>query len=131
MAISMSLKPSSTCSRSWGRGYCEGRAACVEELESFCKRGYIPPLYDAYAASQQDIEKMKAVQQASPVVEHKDGTSFEVAVAPGVDPEACPPTGREPLAFKQMSRGHRDPATAPVVSAGAECVSSGRKTLQL
>lgn len=24
-----------------------------QELESFCRKGYIPPIYDAYAASQQ------------------------------------------------------------------------------
>ncbi|CAK9017775.1 unnamed protein product, partial [Durusdinium trenchii] len=31
----------------------------VQELESFCRKGYIPPIYDAYAASQQEIQKMK------------------------------------------------------------------------
>jgi hypothetical protein len=25
----------------------------LQELESFCRKGYIPPLYDAYSASQQ------------------------------------------------------------------------------
>ena len=26
----------------------------LEELDSFCRKGYIPPIYDAYNASQQD-----------------------------------------------------------------------------
>lgn len=45
----------------------------IQELESFCRKGYIPPLYDAYSASQQDIQKMKEMQQAaSRVTEEKE-----------------------------------------------------------
>eukprot|EP00434_Breviolum_minutum_P006369 symbB.v1.2.005621.t2/scaffold309.1/size276354/2 len=43
----------------------------VQELESFCRKGYIPPVYDAYAASQQDIQKMKEMQHEV-VTEEKD-----------------------------------------------------------
>ncbi|CAE7442307.1 unnamed protein product, partial [Symbiodinium necroappetens] len=43
----------------------------IQELDSFCRKGYIPPVYDAYNASQQDIQKMRELHQATAPIEEK------------------------------------------------------------
>ncbi|CAJ1386051.1 unnamed protein product [Effrenium voratum] len=47
----------------------------IQELDSFCQKGYIPPIYDAYNCSQQDIEKMKELQTSTPAKDSQPSNS--------------------------------------------------------
>jgi len=85
----------------------------IQELESFCRKGYIPPLYDAYSASQQDIQKMKDMQQAaSRVTEEKEEAKGKLNISVPWAVEASPQVIEIPQLPLSCLQG--DPSDGPL-----------------